>query len=158
MTSTKDAAAAFLAQKRVAVTGVSRSPKSHGANIVYERFKERGYAVFAVNPNTDVVEGDPAYPDLRAIPGGVDAVVIATAPAHAEATVREAIDLGIAHVWMHRSVDAGSVDPAAVALGRAHGITVIDGGCPLMYGPTADTGHKIMCRVLTWTGKVPRGV
>lgn len=158
MTSTKDAAAAFLAQKRVAVTGVSRSPKSHGANIVYERFKERGYAVFAVNPNTDVVEGDPAYPDLRAIPGGVDAVVIATAPAHAEATVREAIDLGITHVWMHRSVDAGSVDPAAVALGRAHGITVIDGGCPLMYGPTADTGHKIMCRVLTWTGKVPRGV
>lgn len=158
MTSTKEAAAAFLAQKRVAVTGVSRSPKSHGANIVYERFKERGYAVFAVNPNTDVVEGDPAYPDLRAIPGGVDAVVIATAPAHAEATVREAIDLGITHVWMHRSVDAGSVDPAAVALGRAHGITVIDGGCPLMYGPTADTGHKIMCRVLTWTGKVPRGV
>jgi len=158
VTSTKDAAAAFLAQKRVAVTGVSRSPKSHGANIVYERFKERGYAVFAVNPNTDVVEGDPAYPDLRAIPGGVDAVVIATAPAHAEATVREAIDLGITHVWMHRSVDAGSVDPAAVALGRAHGITVIDGGCPLMYGPTADTGHKIMCRVLTWTGKVPRGV
>ena len=158
MTSTKDAAAAFLAQKRVAVTGVSRSPKSHGANIVYERFKERGYDVFAVNPNTDVVEGDRAYPDLRAIPGGVDAVVIATAPAHAEATVREAIDLGIAHVWMHRSVDAGSVDPAAVALGRAHGITVIDGGCPLMYGPTADTGHKIMCRVLTWTGKVPRGV
>ncbi len=158
MTSTKDAAAAFLAQKRVAVTGVSRSPKSHGANIVYERFKERGYAVFAVNPNTDVVEGDPAYPDLRAIPGGVDAVVIATAPAHAEATVREAIDLGITHVWMHRSVDAGSVDPAAVTLGRAHGITVIDGGCPLMYGPTADTGHKIMCRFLTWTGKVPRGV
>lgn len=158
MTSTKEAAAAFLAQKRVAVTGVSRSPKSHGANIVYERFKERGYTVFAVNPNTDTVEGDPAYADLRAIPGGVDAVVIATAPAHAEATVREAIDLGITHVWMHRSVDAGSVDPAAVALGRAHGITVIDGGCPLMYGPTADTGHKIMCRVLTWTGKVPRGV
>lgn len=64
--------------------------------------------------------------------------------ARAEATMREAVDLGITHVGMHRSIDAGRVDAAATALGREHGITVIDGGCPLMYGPTADTGHKIM--------------
>jgi uncharacterized protein len=158
MTSTKDAAAAFLTQKRIAVTGVSRNPKGHGANIVYQRLRSTGYDVFAVNPNVDTVEGDPSYPDLAAIPGGVDAVVIATSPAHAGATVREAVDLGITHVWMHRSVDAGSVDPDAATFGREHGITVIDGGCPLMYGPTADTGHKIMCRFLTWTGKVPRQV
>jgi predicted CoA-binding protein len=158
MTSTKDAAVAFLTQKRVAVTGVSRTPKGHGANIVYQRLRDTGYEVFAVNPNVDTVEGDPSYPDLAAIPGGVDAVVIATSPTHAEATMREAVDLGITHVWMHRSVDAGSVNPDATTLGREHGITVIDGGCPLMYGPTADTGHKIMCRILTWTGKVPRHV
>lgn len=158
MARTKDAAAAFLAQRRIAVTGVSRNPKGHGANVVYKRLRDTGYEVFAVNPSADAVEGDPCYPDLHAIVGGVDAVVIATSPAHAEATMREAVDLGITHVWMHRSVDAGSVSPEATALGRDHGITVIDGGCPLMYDPTADTGHKIMCRVLTWTGKVPRRV
>ena len=70
----------FLAQKRIAVAGVSREPGGkHGGNIVYQRFKERGYEVFAVNPNADTVEGDPCYRSLAAIPGGVDAVVIATA-------------------------------------------------------------------------------
>jgi uncharacterized protein len=33
---------------------------------------------------------------------------------------------------------------------------VIDGGCPLMFEPTADGGHKVMRFVFTMTGKVPR--
>ena len=48
----KEAATRCLAHKRVAVTGVSRQPASHGSNVVYRRLKERGYEVFAVNPNT----------------------------------------------------------------------------------------------------------
>ena len=71
MTTMKDAAAAFLANKRVAVTGVSRHPKGHGSNAVYQRLRDRGYQVFAVIPNADEVEGDRAYHDLHAIPGGV---------------------------------------------------------------------------------------
>jgi hypothetical protein len=35
---------------------------------------------------------------------------------------------------------------------------VIDGGCPLMFGPTADAGHKVMRVVFSATGKVPRRV
>ena len=57
MQSIKEAAATFLATKRVAVTGVSRTPKTHGSNNVYRRLRERGYQVFAVNPNTGQVEG-----------------------------------------------------------------------------------------------------
>jgi len=52
MQNIQEAAAAFLACKRVAVTGVSRTPKTHGSNNVYRRLRERGYEVFAVNPNT----------------------------------------------------------------------------------------------------------
>jgi predicted CoA-binding protein len=158
MTSTKDAAAEFLAHKRVAVTGVSANPQGHGSNAVYARMRERGYEVFAVNPNSPTAEGDPTYPDLRSIPGGVEAVVIGTRPERAEATMREAIDLGIQHVWMHRAFGQGSVSAAATTLGREHGITVIDGGCPLMFGPTSDGGHRFMCRLMTMTGKVPRSV
>ena len=80
MATIKEAASEFLSQTRVAVTGVSRKPKNHGSNTVYKRLRERGYDVFAVNPNADEVEGDPAYDDLRSIPGGVDAVVIGTRP------------------------------------------------------------------------------
>ena len=41
---------------------------------------------------------------------------------------------------------------------RQHGITVIDGGCPCMFNPTADPGHKAMRFVFTLTGSVPRRV
>jgi len=154
--SVDEAASAFLANKRVAVTGVSRTPKTHGSNNVYRRLRDRGYEVFAVNPNTREVEGDRSYPDLRSIPGGVEAVVIGTRPERAEDTMRECAELGIKHVWMHRGPGAGSVSPVATAYGRERGITVIDGGCPLMFGPTADLGHRLM-RVL-YSGKVPKQV
>ena len=156
MQSIKEAASEFLAHKRVAVTGVSRHPKSHGSNTVYKRLRERGYDVFAVNPNADEVEGDPAYRDLRSIPGGVEAVVIATRPKIAEETMHECAELGIKHVWMHRGPGGSSVSEAATEYGRQHGVTVIDGGCPLMFGPTADVGHRIMRRVLA--GHVPKEV
>ena len=158
MTTVKEAAAAFLAQHRIAVTGVSRHPKDHGSNVVYKRLRDRGYEVFAVNPHAEEVEGDRCYPTLHDIPGGVDAVVIATRPDRAEATVRECESLGIDQVWMHRAFGDGSVCDAATVYGRERGMTVIDGGCPLMFEPTADTGHKIMRFVLTRTGKVPKTV
>jgi predicted CoA-binding protein len=152
----KEAAAEFLAQKRIAVTGVSRKPKEHGSNTVFKRLRDRGYVVFAVNPYADKVEGTRCYHDLRSIPGGIDAVVIATAPEKAEGTMRECAELGIKHVWMHRSYGQGSVSAAATAYGRKHGITVIDGGCPLMFDPTADFGHKVM-RVMLGS-RIPRTV
>jgi uncharacterized protein len=158
MTAIATAAAEFLDSKRIAVTGVSRTPQGHGANIVYQRLRDRGYEVSAINPNTDKVEGDPSYPDLYSVPGGVDAVVIATSPQHAEKTLRDCVDLGIRMVWMHRGYGTGSVSDAATEYGRAHGVTVIDGGCPLMFGKTADTGHKMMRFVGGLTGKVPRKV
>ena len=152
----KEAASEFLANSRVAVTGVSRTPKTHGSNNVYRRLRDRGYDVFAVNPNADQVEGDRSYPDLKSIPGGVDAVVIGTRPEIAERTMQECAELGIKHVWMHRGPGAGSVSAAATDYGRQQGITVIDGGCPLMFEPTADFGHKVM-RVV-YAGKVPKQV
>src|SRR2546421_3808145 len=151
MITVKEAASEFLARKRIAVTGVSRKPQGHGSNVVYKRLRDRGYEVFAINPNADQVEGDRCYPDLKSVPGGVEAVVIGTRPETAEATMRECVDLGIDQVWMHRGPGAGSVSAAATEYGRQRGITVIDGGCPLMFNPTADAGHKAMRLLPTWT-------
>src|SRR5215204_5700367 len=113
MRAMKEAASTFLANKRIAVTGDSRKTKQHGSNNVYKRLRDRGYQVFAVNPNADQVEGDHCYHDRKSIPGGVDAAVIATAPDNAETTMRECEELGIKHVWMHRAYGQGSVNAAA---------------------------------------------
>ena len=152
------ATADFLAQQRIAVAGVSRHPAEHGANPIYRRLKDRGYTVFAVNPNADTVEGDPAYHDLRSIPGGVDAVFVGTNAKHAPAIVREAHELGISRVWMHQGPGEGSVSPEAVAYCRANGMVVIPGACPLMYGRTADFGHRCMRWVLQRTGRIPADI
>jgi len=145
MSTIKEAASEFLANKRIAVTGVSRSARGHGSNTVYQRLRQRGYEVFSVNPNADQVEGDRCFHDLKSIPGGVDAVVIGTRPELADSTIRECADLGIKHVWMHRSFGTGSVSKTAAAYGRQRGITVIDGGCPLMFAPTAEAEREIRC-------------
>src|SRR5512132_2236729 len=116
MQNINEAAAAFLACQRVAVTGVSRTPKTHGSNTVYRRLRERGYEVFAVNPNAQEVEGDRCYQDLKSIPGGVDAVVIGTRPQIAEDTMRECAELGIKHVWMHWGGAASSVSDTATTM------------------------------------------
>ena len=107
MEKIKRAASEFLASKRVAVTGVSRNPQGHGGNVVYKRLRERGYEVFPVNPNAEQVEGGRCFQDLRSIPDGVEAVVIATRPEIAEETMRECVELGIKHVWMHRGPGHG---------------------------------------------------
>jgi predicted CoA-binding protein len=159
MPKLKEQASEFLANKRVAVTGVSRNGKSHGANVVFERLRQRGYEVFAVNPNMDEVVGDVCYHDLKSIPGGVDWVVIGTSPDNADSTVHECDELGIRRVWMHQpAFGAGSVSHDAAAYGREHGMTVIEGGCPCMFNPTADPGHKMMRVIGEVTGKVPKEV
>jgi predicted CoA-binding protein len=152
----KEATAVFLANRRIAVTGVSRSPKDHGANTVFRRLRDRGYEVFAINPNTQLVEGAQSYRDLKSVPGGVDAVVIGTRPELSDETMHECVELGISQVWMHRGPGAGSVSATATDYGRNHGITVIDGGCPCMFDPAADFGHKLM-RVLL-RSHVPKSV
>jgi hypothetical protein len=83
-------------------------------------------------------------------------VVIGTRPEFAEDTMGECAELGIKHVWMHRGPGAGSVSAAATEYGRRRGITVIDGGCPLMFGPTADVGHRLMR--LVYASHVPKQV
>ncbi len=146
----------FLAQRRIAVAGVSRT-KQDAANLIYRRLKARGYEVFPVNPNATVIEGNRCFPTVASIPGGVDGVVIATRPAVADTIVHQCLEAGIPRVWMHQSLVHGgtSVSPAAVEFCREHHIEAIAGGCPLMYGNTSDFGHRCMRWIMRLTGGLP---
>lgn len=140
----------FLGLKRIAVAGVSRNPGgTHASNGIYSRFKERGYEVFAVNPNADTVMGDPCYHTLKDIPGGVDGVVIATHPDVSLSVAQECKELGIDKVWIHKNFGAGSYSKEAHDFCRENGITALV-SCPLWYGQTADGFHKFFgatCRL-----------
>src|SRR4029453_10280332 len=124
----------FLAQKRIAVAGVSRNHSHHPVgNLIYQRLKDTGHDVFPVNPHMQSFEGDRCYPDLKSIPGGVDGVVIVTRP---EGPAR------LGGLWMHQSKGGkgSSVSPDAVKYCRQHDISVIAGGCPMMFGDGVDFG------------------
>lgn len=155
MSSLRERAEEFLALRRIAVAGVSRS-SGEAANLVYRKLRGAGYDVVAVNPRAERVEGDPCYAELGAIPGAVDGVVIATPPAAADDMVRQCHALGIRRVWMHRSFGSGSVSDAAVQYCQDHDIAVIPGGCPMMFCEPVDVGHRCLRWLLGRIGKLPR--
>ncbi len=147
----------FLAQKRIAVAGVSRDKSHHPVgNLIYQRLKKTGHEVFPVNPHMQSFEGDRCYPDLRSIPGGVDGVVIITRPEVTEQIVHQCDQAGVRRVWMHQSLAKGSsVSPKAVEYCRQHDISVIAGACPMMYGAGVDLGHRGMRFFMKLTGGLP---
>ena len=147
----------FLAQKRIAVAGVSRDKSHHPAgNLIYHRFKKTGHDVFPVNPHMQSFEGDRCYPDLQSIPGGVDGVVVITRPEVTRQIVRDCDAAGVRRVWMHQSMAQGSsVSPEAVEYCRQHDISVIAGACPMMFGPRVDIGHTCMRLIMRMTGGLP---
>ena len=154
----QDAVKDFLAHRRIAVAGVSRDGKQQPANAIYRKLKAAGYEVFAINPNSTTVEGDPCYPNLESVPGGVDGVVAATPPAGTEQLVRECADLGIQRLWMHRGIGAGSVSEEAVEEARQRGVRVIPGACPMMFVPPVDPFHACLRGVKRMTGNLPEPV
>lgn len=151
MSTLQQAVDDFLSRKRIAVVGVSRD-SAQAANLVYRNLRKANYEVFAVNPNSTEVEGDACYADLKSVPGGVEAAMIVTTPLVADDVVQECAELGIDRVWMHRSFGKGSVSPSAEAFCRERGIAVIAGGCPNMFLPGTDFGHKCMKWMLKVTG------
>jgi predicted CoA-binding protein len=147
----------FLAQRRIAVVGVSRDDRHHPTgNLIYRRLKKTGHDVFAVHPSLPTFDGDRCYADLKSIPGGVDGVVIITRPEITAQVVRDCGPAGVRRVWMHQSLAKGSsISREAVDYCREHQIGVIAGACPMMYGDGVDLGHLCMRWILGLTGGLP---
>ena len=157
MPTLKQAATEFLDQQRIAVAGVSRDDKQ-AANLIYRRLRDTGHQVFAVNPRTDTAEGDPCFASVADIPGGVDGVVVVTPREAAAAVVADCARAKVPRVWLHRGIGPGSTSPEAVELCHEHGISVIPGGCPNMFGATSDPGHVCLRAMLRVGGTLPRQV
>ena len=140
----------FLAQKKIAVVGVS-DKRETGCNLAYTKFKENGYQVFAVNPRISTFNGDACYPDLKSLPEKPDAVFLLTNPKVTDQIIQQCVEIGVKHVWMHcmmgtkpgLAASMTSVSQSAVEVCKANGIEVIPGSCPNQY-LNPDGGHKFM--------------
>lgn len=132
----------FLAGKRIAIVGLSHNPADFSCAIL-ERLEGAGFEVYGVNPQLETAPAERRYKDLRSIPGApVDGVFLTTPPSAALAVVQECAELGIDRVWMHQMFGEGSTSEEAVAFCEAHGIHVIDRGCPMMFVEPVDVFHK----------------
>jgi predicted CoA-binding protein len=146
----------FLAQERIAIAGVSRKGNLP-ANAIYQKFKDNGYQVFAINPQAAEVEGDPCYSSLAALPTQVDGLVIAGPPSATRGLIEECLNKGVSRVWIHSSIDKGSKDDAAVRYGQEKGLKVIPAGCPMM-NLKGDIFHRCLYWMLKVGGKIPKTV
>jgi predicted CoA-binding protein len=146
--------AEFLAGRRIAVAGVSRSGRE-AANAVFRKLRDSGYDVVPINPRATQVEAVDCFPDLLSVPGTVDALMVVTHPSAAADLVRQAAQRGIRHVWFHRSFGKGSVSQHVLQVCAQAGIRPIVGGCPLMFLEPIDVGHRCMHWWLARRHRVP---
>lgn len=122
----------FLAPRRVAVVGASSDPvRIGGRPIAY--MKRLGFAgeILPVNPSRAEVQGLRAYPDLAAIDGVIDLVVIAVPTPHVAKALVDAARKGArgAVIFSSGFAEIGGDGIAQQdnlrELARAHGIRVV---------------------------------
>ena len=146
----------FLSQRRIAVVGVSHDENAP-ANHICEKLRETDHDVFVVNPNLEEIDGTICYPNVQAIPDGVDAVLIVTEPQVTEQVVRDCAEAGVNYVWIHNNplFKLNSVSDDAVEFCRENGIDVIPGACPMMFCEPVHIKHKFIRWIVGAFGKLP---
>jgi len=140
----------FLAQKKIAVIGVSRDSKQF-ANTAFRFLKAQGYIVFPVNPYTERVEGDRCYPNIHSLPEKVNAALLLL-PAEKVMTVLPAIvETGVKHIWLQQ----GTETKEAIQFCIDHQVNVIYGECILMFAEPIAFPHRLHGWVKKVFGQYP---
>ena len=126
----------FVSGKRLAIVGVSREGTKFG-NTALTELAARGYQVFAVHPEAKEISGTPCYPNLAALRGQVDGVLVVVPPQQAVSVLQEAAAVGLKNVWLQQ----GAESPEVLALARDLGLNSVAKKCVLMYAPPVRSFH-----------------
>ncbi len=141
----------FLAQKTLALVGISRDEKSFSATVNRE-LKAKGYTTVAVNPNTTAIDGQTCYPTLAAVPDTVGGAIVFTQPMLSEKMVKEAAAAGIRRVWLQQ----GAQSEAAIAAGVQAGMSLVAGKCIMMFAEPVQSIHSVHRWFTRVFGQLPR--
>lgn len=127
----------FLAQKDLAIVGVSRSGEGFG-NVIVKELDQKGYTLHLVHPEVDQIGGRACVASLAEVAEKVGGVVLVTPPAQTEKLVGEIADLGIKRVWMQQ----GAESEAAIRAAEERGLSVVHHHCILMFAEPAHWIHR----------------
>lgn len=145
----------FLAQKRIAMIGISRDPKDFSASL-FSELQRRGYDVVPVNPKTSEVMGRPCFARVKDIQPAVDGAILMTTPEMTDAVVSDCAEAGIRRVWMYRAGGKGAVSEQAITFCRDRGIQVVPGQCPFMFLPSSGGVHTFHGFLRKIFGRYPK--
>ncbi len=140
----------FVAQPTVALVGLSRGGQAF-SNRVHRELKARGYRVYPVNPNADVIEGEPCYRSVAAVPELPGSALFCTPPTETAKAVREAAAAGVRHLWLQ----PGAETAEAIRAGQEPGLNLVAGECILMHLPPVRLPHALHRWVWGALGKLP---
>lgn len=118
----------FLAQKKIAVAGVSRK-KSKFGNALYNELKKKGYDVVPINPNLESYDDNKCYHSVLSLPDDVTGLVINTKTDVSKKLLKQATEKGIHHIWLQQ----GSADKNLLANLPNGNTNVVSGQCLLMF-------------------------
>ena len=144
----------FLAEKRIAIVGVSRTPNDF-TRMMMKEFVSRGYDVVPVNPAVQELDGRRCYARVQDILPPVKSALIMTPPGVTEQVVRDCAQAGVKQVWLHKGVGPGAASEAAINYCHEHGMGVIPGFCPFMFFEQTPWFHRAHVFLLRLGGNFP---
>ena len=147
----------FLSYKRVAIVGISRTPREIGIPL-FEYFTRCGFEVLLVNPNTPEILGQQCFAHVQDIQPAPDWALLLTSSKVTDSVVRDCAEAGIKRVWMYRGGGRGAVSDAAVEFCRKEGIEVVPGACPFMFLSPVRSVHWVHRCFSKLFGHYPRRI
>lgn len=155
MPATLDEVHDFLAQRRIALIGLSRNPKDF-SRVVFREMCQRGYDMLGVNPAAaGELEGRRCFARVQEIDPPPAAALLMTTPRETERVVRDCAQAGVRRVWMHRGGGQGAVSKEAAEFCRQQGMRLVEGYCPLMFLPSTPFFHHVHGFILKLLGRYP---
>ena len=141
----------FVAQRKLALVGAS-SKKAKFGNFALKDLRAKGYKIFPVHPQAKMIEGEPCFSSIAALPEPVDGLLVVVPPAQTEQVVRDAAAAGIKRVWMQQ----GAESPAAIKFCQENHISAVHGECILMFAEPAAWFHRAHRWAWKLLGKLPK--
>lgn len=141
----------FLNGKNFAIAGVSRDPKKFGHQVFID-LKKKGYNLYPINPNADVIEEEKCYRDISELPEEVSHLLVVTPKNQTTDVLKKAAEKGIKNVWIQQMSDT----PECNTIADENNMCLITGECIHMFAEPVEGFHRFHRGIKKLFGKYPK--